>query len=96
MLIGPRTNHKLSSSVKGTNAVWGSSPTSTSASAERHRSCEASRSDVSFEGAQLLIPMRLELIEPGLETDHGLGPQLKDTSPGIASRTLVHDQSSPQ
>jgi hypothetical protein len=48
--------------------------------------------DVVLERAELLVPVRLKLVEPGLERRDGLGPEAEDAQPCIVRHALVGDQ----
>ncbi len=47
--------------------------------------------DVSLERAQLVVPVRLELIEPRLERDDRLGSEAEDPNPGVLGYAFVGD-----
>src|SRR5882757_473765 len=50
------------------------------------------RLDVPHERPQLLLPVRLDLVEPGLYGDDGLLAQPEDPQPGVVRHSLVDDQ----
>ena len=47
---------------------------------------------MTLERTELLVPMRLELIEPRLERQHRFPPKVKDTQARVARGALVRDQ----
>jgi hypothetical protein len=49
------------------------------------------RFDVLPERLQLLVPMGLELVEPPLQCDHGLGAEPKDPYPCVFLRPFIPD-----
>ena len=57
------------------------------------RSFRAPSFDVVFEGLELLIPLGLELVEPGLQCDHRVGPKPEETDTSIFGRAFVVDHS---
>jgi hypothetical protein len=46
---------------------------------------------MSPEGLELLVPMGLELVEPPLQGHNRLGPESKDTQPGVFGAAFVGD-----
>jgi hypothetical protein len=48
--------------------------------------------DVLLKGSKLDVPVRLKLVEPGLDRGHGLGAQPENTRPGVGRVTLVADK----
>src|SRR5919106_3567860 len=88
--MGPRSHHRLISSVNAVNAVIGSTATSTSDATDLSVT-GALPFHVALERGELLGPVRLKLIEPGLELDQALGTETKDPQPGILRAPLVRD-----
>src|SRR5262245_15471701 len=90
--MGPRTHQRSSSSVKTAKAVAGSTGTSTSAVTDRPYgsvTAVAPAGHVALERPELLVPVGLDLIQPGLQAGQGVGAEVEDPQPGVVLHPLV-------
>jgi hypothetical protein len=78
----------LISSVKATNAVAGSTPTSTSDATDTSVTRRLPF-HVALERVELLVPLRLQLVQPGLKSDQPIGTEMKHAQSGVFLASLV-------